>query len=333
MLVFAVESSCDETSVCIMNRDRKILSHIVYSQEIHKKHGGVVPELASRAHLEILQDITQKALNESYLKIEEIDIFSATCGPGLIGGLLVGSTFVKSLSIGQKKPFIPINHLEAHILSTFYNNEIEFPNLCLLITGGHTQIYYLKNLHNIKLIGETIDDAVGEAFDKVAKILGLPYPGGNIVEKKAEDGDENSFKLPEPLIKKNNLNFSFSGIKTSVNLLAKKNTIDDNFIKNISASFQKCVANILITKLDRAIKNIDISGNQKILISVVGGVANNNYLKKKFEGFERKNNIKFIYPPKMMMSDNAAMVAWATILKYSKNNNINFKPNPRLTIN
>ena len=333
MLVFAVESSCDETSVCIMNRDRKILSHIVYSQEIHKKHGGVVPELASRAHLEILQDITQKALNESYLKIEEIDIFSATCGPGLIGGLLVGSTFVKSLSIGQKKPFIPINHLEAHILSTFYNNEIEFPNLCLLITGGHTQIYYLKNLHNIKLIGETIDDAVGEAFDKVAKILGLPYPGGNIVEKKAEDGDENSFKLPEPLIKENNLNFSFSGIKTSVNLLAKKNTIDDNFIKNISASFQKCVANILITKLDRAIKNIDISRNQKILISVVGGVANNNYLKKKFEGFERKNNIKFIYPPKMMMSDNAAMVAWATILKYSKNNNINFKSNPRLTIN
>ena len=199
--------------------------------------------------------------------------------------------------------------------------------------GGHTQIYYLKNLHNIKLIGETIDDAVGEAFDKVAKILGLPYPGGNIVEKKAEDGDENSFKLPEPLIKENNLNFSFSGIKTSVNLLAKKNTIDDNFIKNISASFQKCVANILITKLDRAIKNIDISRNQKILISVVGGVANNNYLKKKFEGFERKNNIKFIYPPKMMMSDNAAMVAWATILKYSKNNNINFKPNPRLTIN
>ena len=330
MLVFSVETSCDETSVCIMDSSKKILSHIVYSQEIHKKHGGVVPELASRAHLEILQNITKTALNESGLKLKNIDLFSATCGPGLIGGLLIGSTFAKSLSIGARKPFIPINHLEGHILSTFYNNKIIFPHLCLLITGGHTQIYLLENIENIKLIGETIDDAVGEAFDKVAKILGLPYPGGHELEKKALTGDENSFQLPQPLVKEENLNFSFSGLKTSVNLISKKNIIDDNFIKNISASFQKCIANILITKLSRAIK--EINNKKDLSISIVGGVANNNYLKNCFKKFERKNDTMFLYPPKYMMNDNAAMIAWATILKYSKINDINFKASPRLKV-
>ena len=332
MLVFSVESSCDETSVCIMKKDKTILSHIVYSQEIHKKHGGVVPELASRAHLEIVQNITKQALKESGVKLDKIDLFSATCGPGLIGGLLIGSTFTKSLAIGNNKPFVPINHLEAHVLSSFYNNEIKFPHLCLLITGGHTQIYFLENLNNIKLAGETIDDAVGEAFDKVAKILGLAYPGGHEIEKKALEGNENSFKLPEPLIKEDNLNFSFSGLKTSINLIAKKNILDDGFIKDISASFQKCVGNILISKLDKAIKKLYNNNTKNFSISVVGGVANNNYLKKYFQNLEVKENIKFIYPPKYMMNDNAAMIAWATILKHLNNNDFNFKPNPRLVI-
>tara|TARA_X000000368_G_scaffold413051_1_gene400439 strand:- start:322 stop:1317 length:996 start_codon:yes stop_codon:yes gene_type:complete len=331
MLIFAVESSCDETSVCIMKKDKTILSHIVYSQEIHKKHGGVVPELASRAHLEIIQNISKQALKESGLKIEDIDLFSATCGPGLIGGLLIGSTFTKSLAIGNNKPFVPINHLEAHVLSSFYNNEIKFPHLCLLITGGHTQIYLLESIETIKLIGETLDDAVGEAFDKVAKILGLPYPGGHELEKQALNGDENSFKLPQPLIKEENLNFSFSGLKTSINLISKKNKIDDNLIKNVSASFQKCISNILITKLSKAIYNINC--DQNISISVVGGVANNNYLKKCFKRFEKNNNITFVYPPKYMMNDNAAMIAWATIFKYLKFNDINFRASPRLKIN
>ena len=332
MLVFAVETSCDETSVCIMNKDKKILSHIVNSQEIHKKYGGVVPELASRAHLEILQNITIKALNEAGLKINDIDIFAATCGPGLIGGLLVGSTYTKSLSIGNAKPFIPVNHLEAHVLSTFYNNEISFPHLCLLITGGHTQIYFLENLKTINLIGQTVDDAVGEAFDKVAKILGLPYPGGYEIEQKALNGNENSFILPEPLIEQDNLNFSFSGLKTSVNLISKKNNIDEDFVKNISASFQKTVSNILIKKIDRAVKNIERDKNKNFTISVVGGVANNNYLKKCFRKFESENNLKFLFPPQYMMNDNASMVAWTASVKYSKINDINFKPDPRLSI-
>ena len=332
MLVFSVESSCDETSVCIMNEQGKIFSHIIYSQEIHKKHGGVVPELASRAHLEILQEITKKALKESNLKLEDMDLFSATCGPGLIGGLLIGSTFTKSLSIGVKKPFVPINHLEAHVLSSFYNNKISFPHLSLLITGGHTQIYLLDSLKIIKLIGETIDDAVGEACDKVAKILGLPYPGGLEIERKALEGNADFYKLPEPLINKKNYNFSFSGLKTSINLIVKKNTIDDVFISNISASFQKCIGNILISKLENAIKDLKNINKKISSLSVVGGVANNNYLKNCFKTLNKNNNVNILYPPKYMMSDNAAMIAWATILKYRETNNINFKPNPRLTI-
>ena len=332
MLVFSTETSCDETSVCIMKEDKTILSHIVYSQTIHTKHGGVVPELASRAHLEILQQITKEALKESGIKLDEIDLFSATCGPGLIGGLLIGSTFTKSLSIGNSKPFIPINHLEAHILSSFYNNEIRFPHLTLLITGGHTQIYFLKNYNDIKLIGETIDDAIGEAFDKVAKILNLSYPGGPEIEKKALEGNEDFFELPQPLINEDNFNFSFSGLKTSINLIAKKNIINEIFIKDMSASFQKCVGAILTYKLNKVIKKIYESETKDLSVSVVGGVANNDYLKKCFKNIEEKENVEFFYPPKHMMNDNAAMIAWATILKHRNNHDLNFKPNPRLAV-
>ena len=332
MLVFSTETSCDETSVCIMKEDKTILSHIVYSQTIHTKHGGVVPELASRAHLEILQQITKEALKESGIKLDKINLFSATCGPGLIGGLLIGSTFTKSLSIGNSKPFIPINHLEAHILSSFYNNEIRFPHLTLLITGGHTQIYFLKNYNDIKLIGETIDDAIGEAFDKVGKILNLSYPGGPEIEKKALEGNEDFFELPQPLINEDNFNFSFSGLKTSINLIAKKNIINEIFIKDMSASFQKCVGAILTYKLNRVIKKFYESDTKDLSVSVVGGVANNDYLKKCFKNIEEKENVEFFYPPKHMMNDNAAMIAWATILKHRNSHDLNFKPNPRLTI-
>ena len=332
MLVFSTETSCDETSVCIMKEDKTILSHIVYSQTIHTKHGGVVPELASRAHLEILQQITKEALKESGIKLDKINLFSATCGPGLIGGLLIGSTFTKSLSIGNSKPFIPINHLEAHILSSFYNNEIRFPHLTLLITGGHTQIYFLKNYNDIKLIGETIDDAIGEAFDKVAKILNLSYPGGPEIEKKALEGNEDFFELPQPLINEDNFNFSFSGLKTSVNLIAKKNIIDQIFIKNMSASFQKCIGAILTFKLNKVIKELYKSNTKDLSVSVVGGVANNEYLKKCLKNIEERETIEFSYPPKYMLNDNAAMIAWATILKHRNNHDLNFKANPRLNI-
>ena len=333
MLVFAIESSCDESSVCIMDSGKKILSHIVYSQEIHKKHGGVVPELASRSHLEILQEISRNAFKEAEISPKDIDVYSATCGPGLIGGLLVGSTYAKSLAIGSKKPFIPINHLEAHILSTTYNNEINFPHLTLLLTGGHTQIYLVKDFKNILLIGETVDDALGEAFDKVAKILGLTYPGGVELEKNATHGNEDYFKLPYPMINSESLDFSFSGIKTAVNLIVKKNKLDSNFIKNMSASFQKCVVNILIKKLKNTLIKLKKKGTNIKSFSLVGGVANNKYIRSKLSELQEEHKIKMFIPLKEMMSDNAAMIAWACILKYDRKIiNINFKANPRLRV-
>ena len=333
MLVFAVETSCDETSVCIMNKDRNILSHIVYSQEIHKKHGGVVPELASRAHLEILQKITRESLKESGIKLNKIDLFSATCGPGLIGGLLIGSTFTKSLAIGNNKPFVPINHLEAHLLSSFYNNKITFPHISLLLTGGHTQIYLLDNIEKIRLIGESVDDAAGEAFDKVAKILGLQYPGGKEIEIRAINGNENKFTLPKPMIDKHNFNFSFSGLKTSVNLITKKNNLNDIFVNDMAASFQKTISDIICIKIKKIVKKL-IQDNIKISsLSVVGGVANNKKIKDELLKMLQNYNISLLKPPKYMLTDNAAMVAWACISKYSKvKGDINFKPNPRLTI-
>ncbi len=333
MLVFATETSCDETSVCLME-DQKIIDHIIFSQEIHKIHGGVVPELASRSHLEKLQESTQKIFKNNILKLDDIDIFTATCGPGLIGSLLVGSIFTKSLALSTGKPFVPINHLEGHVLSTSFNNHILYPSLILLLTGGHTQVYLMKNDKEISLLGKSVDDAVGEAFDKVAKILGLSYPGGVEIENKANYGDENFFILPKPLIKEKNLNFSFSGIKTHVNLLTKKNKIDKFFINNLSASFQKTVSDIIIEKITTGLKilrdeNINIKS-----ISVVGGVSNNKYIKKKFEDFVERESIELYYPLKEMMSDNAAMIAWACIKNYNKEkNDIYFKAQPRMKIN
>ena len=295
MLVFATETSCDETSICLME-DQKIIDHIIFSQEIHKAHGGVVPELASRSHLEKLQEITEKIFKTNEIKAEDIDIFTATCGPGLIGCLLVGSTFTKSLALSIGKPFVPMNHLEAHVLSTSFNNNIVYPSLVLLLTGGHTQMYLMKNSKKIKLLGESVDDAIGEAFDKTAKILGLGYPGGAEIESRAKKGNEKTFKLPIPLIKEKNLNFSFSGIKTYINLLSKKNKIEDTFINDMSASFQKTISDILTSKIKTALEILKEKKIKANSISVVGGVSNNKYIQKKIKDFVDKEKMKLYYP-------------------------------------
>ena len=332
MLVFAAETSCDETSICLM-KSGKIIEHFIFSQEIHEKFGGVVPELASRSHLQILQQATNELFENSKIKPEEIDIFTATCGPGLIGSLLVGATFTKSLSLGYKKPFIPMNHLLGHVLSTSYNNKILYPNIVLLITGGHTQVYLLENNLSIKLLGETLDDALGEAFDKVAKLLGLGYPGGKEIEEKARHGDENFFVLPKPLIEDKNFNFSFSGIKTHVNLIKRKNQFDEKFVKDMSASFQKNISDLLMKKIKNGLKLLKEKKIKIKSISVVGGVANNNYIKKNFENLSLNEKIELYYPIKEMTSDNAAMIAWGCHNIFTKNKkDIFFKPNPRMNI-
>ena len=333
MLVFAVETSCDETSVCIMDNDKNIYSHIIFSQEIHKRYGGVVPELASRAHLEILQKITKEAFEESGKKISDIDIFAATCGPGLIGPLLIGSTFTKSLAVGLSKPFVPINHIEGHILSPTFNNKIHYPNICLLLTGGHTEIYLLESKKKITLLGETVDDALGETFDKVGKLLDLKYPGGPEIEKMAINGNEMAYELPTPLLNENNLNFSFSGLKTAVSQIVKKNDLSNVFIANLSASFQFCVSKIILEKTKKAIKKLEDESKKINSLSVVGGVSNNKYIAKKIIDFFKDKNIEILFPVKDMMSDNAAMIAWNCINKNLKSSkDIYFKASPRLSI-
>ena len=332
MLVFAAETSCDETSVCLMENN-SIVEHITFSQEIHRIHGGVVPELASRSHLEKIQSITNDLFNNKKIEPKEIDVFTATCGPGLIGSLLVGSTFSKSLAISFNKPFIPTNHLEGHILSTSFNNNIKFPNLILLLTGGHTQVYLMKSESEIELLGQSVDDAIGEAFDKTAKLIGLSYPGGSEIEQQALQGNEDKFVLPKPLVKEKNFNFSFSGIKTNINLLTKKNKIDKKFVEDLSASFQKNITEILIEKLERGLKRLGSENKDIRSISVVGGVSNNKYIRNKIENFFIKKNIEVYYPIKEMMGDNAAMIAWACMKFYKKDrNDLFFKPMPRLGI-
>jgi len=334
MIVFAIETSCDETSVCIINK-KKILSHIIYSQTEHQKFGGVIPELAARSHLEILQKITKDALFESKIQINQVDIFCATCGPGLIGGLLVGSIFAKALAIGAKKPFMAINHLEGHLLSPTYNNKITYPYACFLLTGGHTQIYLIKNINNYELLGETRDDAIGEAFDKVAKLINLNYPGGPLIEKNAKKGNINFYSLPHPLINEKIMDFSFSGIKTAVNLLVKKqHKINKIFIRNLTASFQQKITEILDAKLKLTFEYLQ---NKNIIItqmSLVGGVAANKYIYEQIKKTASINNCSLIMPRKYMLSDNAAMIGWACIQKYKKEftSDLHFEANPRLTI-
>ncbi len=332
MLVFAAETSCDETSICLMENS-SIIEHITFSQEIHKIHGGVVPELASRSHLEKIQIITNNLFNNKKIDPNEIDVFTATCGPGLIGSLLVGSTFTKSLAVSFNKPFIPTNHLEGHILSTSFNNDIKFPNLILLLTGGHTQVYLMKSENEIELLGESVDDAIGEAFDKTAKLIGLSYPGGSEIEQQALKGNEDKFVLPKPLVKEKNFNFSFSGIKTNINLLTKRNKINKKFVEDLSASFQKNITEILIEKLERGIERLSAKNKNIRSISVVGGVSNNKYIRSKIENFFVKKNIEIYYPIKEMMGDNAAMIAWACKKFYKKNrDDLFFKPMPRLGV-
>ena len=335
MIIFSVETSCDETSVCIL-KNSKILSHIVYSQTEHSKFGGVIPELASRSHLQVLQKITNEAFNQANLEINEIDIFCSTCGPGLIGGLLVGSTFTKALAIGCKKPFVPINHLEGHILSPTFNNKVIFPYLCFLLTFEHTQIYIINSINNYELLGETLDDAIGEAFDKVAKLLGMPYPGGPMIEKNALlSKGEKKFEIPHPLKKNKDLNFSFSGIKTAMNLIIKKNSINSkDFVQDISYAFQNKVSDILVHKLilvSNYLKKKEIKISQ---ISLVGGVASNKSILNRMNNASEKLGYSLILPPRYMLADNAAMIAWACAQKSAKiiKSDIMFKPNPRFKI-
>ena len=320
-LILGIESSCDETAASIITENEqgkpKILSNIISSQvEVHKEFGGVVPELAARSHIEKIDWIVQKAIDESGKQIEEIDAISSTAGPGLIVCLSVGLSFGKALASTLNKPFIAVNHLEGHALSPKLNSKIDYPYLLLLISGGHSQFLNVKNLGNYKRLGTTIDDALGEAFDKTAKLLGIDFPGGPQIEIFAEKGDPNKYNLPKPIFNKGGCNLSFAGLKTAI-LKITKNIITDQEKFDLAASFQNTVEKILYKKTQIAFDEFEKQNNLKEKIFVVaGGVAANKKIRTVLNNLCKEEDFEAIFPPINLCGDNAAMIAMVGLEKF-----------------
>ena len=320
-----IETSCDETAAAVIRENDEgtadILSNIVSSQiEEHKKFGGVVPELAARAHLENIEYIIDTALKESGTAINEIDGVAATAGPGLIVCLTVGLNIGKSIAAFSNKPLIGVNHLEGHALSPGLNEKIKFPYLLLLISGGHSQYLIVKDINEYEQLGTTIDDALGEAFDKTAKMLDLGYPGGPNVEKFSKEGDENFYKLPEPIINKAGCNLSFAGLKTAVLRESKKINGDVKLKYNLAASFQKTINKILYKKTKTAVEIFkEKTKKDNFQLVVAGGVAANKTIRENLTQLSNEMNFEIIYPDLKFCGDNASMIAWAGIQRFKKN--------------
>ena len=319
-----IETSCDETAAAVIRENDEgtadILSNIVSSQiEEHKKFGGVVPELAARAHVENIEYIIDTALKESGTVIHEIDGVAATAGPGLIVCLTVGLNIGKSIAAFSNKPLIGVNHLEGHALSPGLNEKIKFPYLLLLISGGHSQYLIVKDINEYEQLGTTIDDALGEAFDKTAKMLDLGYPGGPNVEKFSKEGDENFYKLPEPIINKAGCNLSFAGLKTAVLRESKKINGDVKLKYNLAASFQKTINKILYKKTKIAVEMFKKkTKKENFQLIVAGGVAANKTIRENLTQLSNEMNFEIIYPDLKFCGDNASMIAWAGIQRFKK---------------
>ncbi|GAB2770197.1 tRNA (adenosine(37)-N6)-threonylcarbamoyltransferase complex transferase subunit TsaD [Salinimicrobium soli] len=310
--ILGIESSCDDTAAAVLHNGR-ILSNVVATQEIHKKYGGVVPELASRAHQQNIVPVIHEALNQAGIKKEQLSAIAFTRGPGLMGSLLVGTSFAKSMALGLNIPLLDINHMQAHILAHFIDEEgfekPKFPFLALTISGGHTQIVKVSDYFEMEVIGQTLDDAVGEAFDKSAKILGLPYPGGPLIDKNAQKGDPKAFDFPKPKV--GDLDFSFSGLKTSILYFVQKKLKEDpQFIEenleDICASIQHTIIKILMDKLKKAVKQTGITQ-----IAIAGGVSANSGIRKTLKEAEQKYQWQTYVPKFEYTTDNAAMIAIA----------------------
>ena len=328
MIILGIETSCDETAAAICS-EGEILSSTITQQIIHSDYGGVIPEIASREHEYLLNKVVNHALDESGIKLNELDAISVTQGPGLAGTLLTGISFAKGLGLGLGIPVIPINHLEGHIFANFLaNDSLTFPFLCLLVSGGHTQIWSIKDLGNYLLLGETRDDAAGEAFDKGARILGLGYPGGPEIEKLADGGDPTKVNFPRSLISKDSLEFSFSGLKTSL-LYYMDKFIETELIKrkDVVASYQKAIIDVLVEKVKRGINKT----NFKTCV-IAGGVAANQHLRK--ELINTLPSTEIIFPDLSFCTDNAAMIAYLgeIKLKFGANVDISFSVKPNLKL-
>ena len=307
--ILGIESSCDETSVSVVKNGREVLSNVIHSQiDIHKEYGGVVPEIASRCHTEVINQIMKQALKEANLTLKEIDAVSVAYGPGLVGALLVGVSYAKALSYAIKKPLIGVNHIEGHIAANYITHkELEPPFLCLIISGGHTHLVKVNDYTNFEILGKTRDDAIGEAFDKVARVIGLGYPGGPKVDKLAKEGEPNII-LPKTHFE--NLDFSFSGIKTAILNLYHKNP--DLNKADLCISFEKTATEMLLTNTLKAAKEY---GMDKI--AICGGVSANSYIRQSFLDLE-KDGYRVYYPDIKLCTDNAAMIGAVGYYKYLK---------------
>ena len=320
-IILGIESSCDETAAAIISENEQgvptILSSIISSQvDVHKEFGGVVPELAARSHIEKIDLITKKAINQSGIKIDSIDAVAATAGPGLIVCLSVGLSFGKTIASSINKPFIAVNHLEGHALSPKLNSKLDYPYLLLLISGGHTQFLSVNGLGRYKRLGTTIDDAVGEAFDKTAKMLGIEFPGGPQIEQFAKKGDPNKYELPKPIFHRGGCNLSFAGLKTAVLKIAKQIKSDQEKY-DLAASFQKTVEEILYKKSKVAFEEFKnfIKPKNKTFV-VAGGVAANQKIRRALTKLCEEENFNAIFPPINLCGDNAAMIAMVGLEKF-----------------
>ena len=314
ILCLGIESSCDETSAAVVDSDKNILSHVIYSQEKeHEKFGGVVPELAARGHILALRSVIERALRDTNKTIDDIDVIAATAGPGLIGGVIVGWMGATGIANSTGKPLVAVNHLEGHALTPRLSDDVQFPYLLLLASGGHTQILMVGGVGDYELIGTTIDDAAGECFDKVAKMLGLGYPGGPAVDAAAQNGDATKYKFPRPLCDRPGADFSFSGMKTAARTIITNHQSQINN-HDFCASFQSAVVDVIINRLTNAIE-MTRDKNPTALV-VAGGVAKNSGIRTALQELAHASGLKYVAPPLELCTDNGAMIAWAGIENY-----------------
>lgn len=316
MIILGIETSCDETAVALVQDDRRVLAEHVFSQLAeHAVYGGVVPEIAARAHLEKLDRLIHATMLDAGLDFDQVDGIAATTGPGLVGGLLVGSTTAKALAIATGKPFLAINHLEAHALTARLVEPIDFPYLMLLVSGGHTQLLAVEGVGRYVRLGTTIDDAVGEAFDKAAKMLGLGHPGGPAVERMAKVGDHSAYDMPRPLWRDSSGDFSFSGLKTKLRqtiLKLGQAAADVGVQADLCASYQAAIGDVLVDRFALAARRYRERWQGDVAV-IAGGVAANDYIRRRLSGAADVAGLRLVVPPQRWCSDNAAMVAWAGV--------------------
>jgi len=335
MIVLGIETSCDETAAAVVNGEGKVLAHAVLSQiSEHVPYGGIVPEIAARAHLAHLDRLIEKAMDEAKVSFGDLSAVAATAGPGLIGGVLVGLVTAKAIAVVHRIPLIAVNHLEGHALSPRVSDDVAFPYLLLLVSGGHCQLLAVEGVGRFRRLGTTIDDAAGEAFDKVAKMLGLGYPGGPAIERAAKTGDARRFDFPRPMKGRQSCDFSFSGLKTAVRQAVEAlppGAISDQDAADLAASFQAAVVDSIADRVARAAQAFRSEYPDGRILVVAGGVAANTLLRTTLIKTAEKSGLRFVAPPAALCTDNAIMIAWAGVerLKLGLTDALDFKARPR----